>query len=117
MSQIIGTIQKTLFGNINAARAEAIALMINSRGSFLNYAEVSITSKGGSPVQSAIILDKVKKYCKNHELPLYTFPEDKIRKPIDEEFIQHVEKYRGDKIRTREMRNCIKQKYGQELEG
>lgn len=47
---------------IKPSRSEAVALVINSRG--------------GSPAQSSIMLEKVKNYCEEHHLKLFTFAED-----------------------------------------
>jgi len=47
---------------ISPSRSKALGLVINSNG--------------GSPVQTEIILNKIKAYCHEHHLPLYTFAED-----------------------------------------
>lgn len=62
---------------VNTARAKALAVVVNSPGhpqfSFIG----SICSVlGGSPAQSEIICHKIKHFCHEHRLPLYTFAED-----------------------------------------
>ncbi len=47
---------------ISPDRSKALGLVINANG--------------GSPVQTEVILTKIKAYCKEHHLPLYTFAED-----------------------------------------
>jgi len=47
---------------VNPSRSKALAVVINS--------------PGGSPVQSEIICHKIKHFCHEHKLPLYTFAED-----------------------------------------
>jgi len=47
---------------IKPDRSKALGLVINSNG--------------GSPVQTELIMNKIKAYCHEHHLPLYTFAED-----------------------------------------
>jgi len=47
---------------ISPSRSKALGIVINSNG--------------GSPVQTEIILNKIKSFCNEHHLPLYTFAED-----------------------------------------
>eukprot|EP01016_Furgasonia_blochmanni_P024665 TRINITY_DN2662_c0_g3_i2.p1 TRINITY_DN2662_c0_g3~~TRINITY_DN2662_c0_g3_i2.p1 ORF type:complete len:221 (+),score=61.20 TRINITY_DN2662_c0_g3_i2:155-817(+) len=47
--------------SINAARAKALAVVINS--------------PGGAPAQCEIIKDRIRAFCDQHHLPLYTFAE------------------------------------------
>ena len=56
---------------INIRRAKALAVTINSKGHI--YIILIIRLIGGSAVQCDIIKDKLKIFCKQYNLPLYTF--------------------------------------------
>ena len=54
--------------NVDTNRAKCLSVIVNSRG-FVVYI-------GGSAVQGNIMAEKLLKFKRKHNLPLYTFAED-----------------------------------------